>query len=88
MLKKIVLSLSAVVFLFVAGTSFAADLNSAYIMNGKTSKAEILSLFGEPGDISKDGAGRDKYIYVRDGSRLDVTFNGDVVWDSQDDSAN
>ena len=74
MLKKTVISLSAVVFILVAGTSFAASLNSTHLMNGQTTKAEVISLFGEPQDKSND-----KFIYQEDSVRLDVSFKNDVV---------
>ncbi len=81
MLKRIVLSLTAVMFLLGAGTSFAASLNnSIFIENGETTKADVVSMFGEPDLISKDMAGRDKYIYDRKGATLYITFENDVVW--------
>ena len=88
MLKKIVISLSAVAFILGASTSFAASLSSTGIMNGETTKAEVTSKFGEPTSSSRDASGNEKYIYVKDGSRLDVSFKNDVVWNSRDDSAN
>jgi hypothetical protein len=66
----------------------AARLNSMYLTNGKTTKAEVVRLFGEPGDISRDQSGNEKYIYEKNGTRLDVTFKNDVVWSSHEDSAN
>jgi hypothetical protein len=86
MLKRIVISLSAVMFLLGAGTSFAAKINSLYLINGETSKAKVLSLFGEPEHITKDQSNREKFVYERDGARLEVTFDKDVVWHSRDDS--
>ncbi len=74
MLKKTVISLSAVAFILGAGTSFAASLNSTHLMNGQTTKAEVISLFGEPQDKSND-----KFIYQEDSVRLDVSFKNDVV---------
>ena len=88
MLKKIVISLSAVAFILSAGSLFAASLSSVGIINGESSKADVVSLFGEPGITSKDQSGNEKYIYEQDGTRLDVTFKNDVVWDSHEDSAN
>ncbi len=74
MLKKTIISLSAVAFILVAGTSFAASLNSTYLMNGQTTKAEVISMLGEPSDKSND-----KFIYQEDSVRLDVSFKNDVV---------
>ncbi len=74
MLKKIVISLSAVAFILGAGSSFAASLNNTHLMNGETTKAEVISLFGEPQDKSND-----KFIYQEDSVRLDVSFKNDVV---------
>ncbi len=86
MLKRMILSLTAVMFLLGAGTSFAASLSSMRLFNGHTTKSDVVSLFGEPENISKDQSGREKYIYDRNGSRLDVTFDNDVVWDNHQDS--
>ena len=88
MLKKIVLSFAAVIFLLGSGASFAADLNEIYIMNGETTKSDVLKLFGEPDNISTDIAGREKVMYEREGSFLEVTFDKDVAWDHLGDSAN
>ena len=83
MLKKIVISLSAVAFILGAGTSFAASLNSAYLMNGNTTKAEVISLFGEPKDKSNE-----KFIYQEGSVRLDVNFKNDVVSSSHQNNDN
>ena len=88
MLKKIVISLSAVAFILGAGSSFAASLNSAYLMNGETTKAKAISLFGEPVHIDKDTSNRDRYIFEKKGTRLEVSFENDVVWSSHSDSVN
>ncbi len=82
MLKRIILSLTAVMFLLGAGTSFAASLNSAYLMNGETTKAKVISLYGEPMHIDKDTSNRDRYIFDKNGIRLEVSFENDVVWSS------
>ncbi len=83
MLKKIVISLSAVAFILGAGTSFAASLNSAYLLNGETTKAEVISMFGEPKDKSNE-----KFIYQKDSVRLDVSFKNDVVSSSHQNTDN
>ncbi len=88
MLKKIVISLSAVAFLLGAGTSFAASLSSAYLMNGETTKTEVISLFGEPAHIDKDTSNRDRYIFEKNGTRLEVSFENDVMWSNHSDSVN
>ncbi len=88
MLKKIVISLSAVAFILGAGSSFAASLNSAYLMNGETSKAKVIGLFGEPIHIDKDTSNRDRYVFEKNGTRLEVSFENDVVWSSHSDSVN
>ena len=85
MLKKIIMSLSAVMFLLGTGTAFAVDANSVHITNGKTTKAEVLELFGEPKEMSTNLYGKEVYRYM-DRSRLDITFDNDVVWSSIDDS--
>jgi hypothetical protein len=83
MLKKTVISLSAVAFILVAGTSFATSLNSTHLMNGKTTKAEVISMLGEPNDKSND-----KFIYQEDSVRLDVSFKNDVVSSSHQNNDN
>jgi hypothetical protein len=83
MLKKIVISLSAVAFILGAGTSFAASLNSTHLMNGQTTKAEVISLYGEPKDKSND-----KFIYQEGSVRLDVAFKNDVVSSSHQNNDN
>ncbi len=83
MLKKTVISLSAVAFILVAGTSFAASLNSTHLMNGQTTKAEVISMLGEPQDKSND-----KFIYQEGADRLDVRFNNDVVSSSNESHDN
>ncbi len=83
MLKKIVISLSAVAFILVAGTSFAASLNSIGLMNGDTTKAEVISKLGEPTHKSND-----KFIYQEGADRLDVNFNNDVVSSSNESHDN
>jgi hypothetical protein len=88
MLKKIVISLSAVAFILGAGSSFAASLSSVGIINGETTKAEITSKFGEPMHIDKDTSNRDRYVYEKNQSRLQVSFENDVVWNSLSDSLN
>jgi hypothetical protein len=88
MLKKIVISLSVVAFILGAGSSFAASLNSAYLMNGQTTKAEVTSLYGEPIHIDKDTSNRDRYIFEKNGTRLEVSFENDAVWSSHSDSVN
>ncbi len=82
MLKRMVLSLTAVMFLLGAGTSFAASLSSTYLMNGETTKAEVIRLYGEPMHIDKDTSNRDRYIFEKDGIALEVSFDNDVVWSS------
>ncbi len=66
----------------------AASLSSIYLKNGKTTKAEVVSLFGEPMHIDKDTSGKDRYIFEERGSRLEVSFKNDVVWSSRLDSVN
>ncbi len=88
MLKKIVISLSAVAFILGAGTSFAASLNSTHLMNGETTKSEVFSKFGEPTNMSKDLYGNEKVIYQEGADRLDVTFKNDVVWSSNESHDN
>jgi hypothetical protein len=88
MLKKIVISLSAVAFLLGAGTSFAASLSNSYLMNGETTKAKVTSLYGEPAHIDKDTSNRDRYIFEKDGIRLEVSFENDVVWSSHNEHQN
>ncbi len=88
MLKKIVISLSAVMFLLGAGSSFAASLNSTHLMNGETTKAEVISRFGEPAHMDKDIYGNEKVIYQRGADRLDVTFKNDIVWSSNESHDN
>lgn len=88
MLKKIVISLSAIAFILGAGTSFAARLNTAYLMNGETTKADVISKFGEPAHMDKDIYGNEKFIYEEDAVRLDVTFKNDVVWSSHQNTDN
>ncbi len=83
MLKKIVISLSAVAFILGAGSSFAASLNSIHLMNGQTTKAEVISLFGEPTDKSNE-----KFIYQEGADRLDVNFKDDVVSSSNESHDN
>ena len=80
MLKKIVISLSAVMFLLGAGSSFAASINSTHLMNGETTKAEVISMYGEPVEMDKTVYGDEKLIYVKDSVRLDLTFKNDVLW--------
>ena len=88
MLKKIVISLSAVAFILGAGTSFAASLDNIYLMNGDTTKTKVISLFGEPVHIDKDTSNRDRYVFEKNGTRLEVSFENDVVWSSHSDSVN
>ena len=88
MLKKIVISLSAVMFLLGAGSSFAASLDNIYLMNGETTKEKVISLFGDPMQIDKDTTNRDRYIFEKKGTRLEVSFENDVVWSSHTDSVN
>ncbi len=83
MLKKIVISLSAVAFILGAGSSFAASLNSIHLMNGQTTTAEVISFYGEPQDNSND-----KFIYHEGSVRLDVSFNNDVVSSSHRNNDN
>ncbi len=80
MLKRIIISLAAVMFLFGAGTSFAASLNAASLMSGETTKAEVISMFGEPVEIDKTVYGDEKLIFVEDSVRLDVIFKNGVIW--------
>ncbi len=88
MLKKIVISLSAVAFILGAGSSFAASLSTTYLMNGETTKSEVISRFGEPTLMDKDIYGNDKAIYQDGADRLDVTFKDDVVWSSHESHDN
>ena len=88
MLKRIIMSLTAVMFVLGAGSSFAASLSTVGILNGETTKAEVMSLHGEPMHIDKDTSNRDRYIYEKNESRLQVTFENDVVWNSLSDSLN
>ncbi len=88
MLKRIIISLTAVMFLLGAGSSFAASLSSTRIMNGETSRADVESLFGEPIHSGKDVSGKEKISYEKDGTTLDVTFKNGVVWYSREDSVN
>ncbi len=55
------------------------------IVNGKTTKEEILKWLGEPKSKDTDNYGREKWIYMTAGiesieSRLDVTFQDEVVY--------
>ncbi len=88
MLKRIVLSLTTVMFLLGAGSSFAASLSNTYLMNGATTKADVISKFGEPVHMDKDIYGNEKFIYEEDAVRLDVTFKNDVVWSSHQNTDN
>ena len=88
MLKKIVISRSAFAFILGAGTSFAASLNSTHLMNGQTTKAEVTSLYGEPIHIDKDTSNRDRYIFEKNGTRLEISFENDVMWSNHRDSVN
>ena len=88
MLKKIVISLSAVAFILGAGTSFAARLNSAHLLYGNTTKEEVISKFGEPAHMDKDIYGNEKFIFQEDSVRLDVSFNNDVVSSSHQNNDN
>jgi hypothetical protein len=88
MSKRMILSLTAVMFLLGAGSSYAASLSSSYLMNGATSKAKVISRFGEPIHIDKDTSGRDRYIFEKNGTRLEVSFENNVVWSSHRDSVN
>lgn len=88
MLKRIIISLTAVMFLLGAGSSFAASLSNSYLMNGETTKAKVISLYGEPMHIDKDTSNRDRYIFEKDGIRLEVSFENDVVWSSHNEHQN
>jgi hypothetical protein len=89
MLKRIIMSLTAVMFLLGAGSSFAVTLNSAGLMYGETSKENVISLYGWPMYMDKDTSGMDRYIYEKDGIRLEVSFDeNDVVWSSQEEHLN
>ena len=56
------------------------------IVNGKTTKEDILKWLGEPESKGTDNLGREKWMYfsswIHSGeTRLDVTFkNGVVYW--------
>jgi hypothetical protein len=88
MLKRTMISLTAVMFLLGAGSSFAASLSTSYLMNGETTKAKVTSLYGEPMHIDKDTSNRDRYIFEKNGTRLEISFENDVVWSSHSDSVN
>ena len=88
MLKRIIISLTAVMFFLGAGSSFAVSLDNIYLMNGETTKGKVISLFGDPMQIDKDTSNRDRYIFEKNGTRLEVSFENDVVWSSHSDSIN
>ena len=55
------------------------------IVNGETTKEEILKWLGEPKSKGTDNNGREKWIYNSSGiepteTRLDVTFQDEVVY--------
>ncbi len=55
------------------------------IVNGKTTKEDILKWLGEPKSKGTDNNGREKWIYLSSGiesgeTRLDVTFQDEVVY--------
>ena len=66
----------------------ASSLSTMYLKNGKTTKEEVLSLFGEPMHIDKDTSNRDRYIFEKNNTRLEVSFKNGVVWSSRIDSVN
>ena len=88
MLKRMIISLTAVMFLLGVGSSFAASFSSMHLVRGETTKAKVISLFGEPTHIDKDTSNRDRYIYEKNGSRLHVSFEKEVLWNSFSDSLN
>lgn len=89
MLKRIIMSLTAVMFLLGAGSSFAVSLNPAVLWYGMTTKENVMTLYGDPMHADKDRIGRDRFIYEKEGIRLEVLFDeNDVVWSSYSDLVN
>ena len=70
MLKRIIMSLTAVIFILGAGSSFAVTLNSAGLWPGVTTKENVISLYGEPMHMDEDAFGLDRYSYEKDGISL------------------
>jgi hypothetical protein len=88
MLKRIIMSLTAVMFLLGAGSSFAFTLNSAGLWYGVTTKENVISLYGKPMHVDKVASGMDKYIYEKDGIRLEISLFNDIVWTSYESHDN
>ncbi len=89
MLKRIIMSLTAVMFLLGAGSSFAVSLNPALLWYGVTTKGNVITLYGDPMRVEKDRIGRDRFIYEKGGIRLEVLFDeNNVVWGTNSDLVN
>ncbi len=89
MLKKIFLSLSEEIALMLSvRTTLPVSLNPLFIIYGRSTKSDVVNMWGEPQNIAKDPLGKERFIYDRSGGCLDITFDKNVVWDSHECSAN